>query len=55
MAASTCALYELRQPQATLVYRLAQAHCAACGDGWEKRFEGRYGFWRAAAEKAVGA
>ncbi len=37
------------------MYRLVQAHYADVRDGWEERFESRYGFWRAATEKAVGA
>ena len=55
MGAPTCTLYQPRQPQATPLYRLVTTHYADVRDGWEERFESRYGFWRTAAERAVGA
>ena len=37
------------------LYRLVQCCYHAVRDEWEERYERRYGFWRAAADKAVGA
>jgi hypothetical protein len=48
-------LYQPRQPQATQLYRLVESHYADVRDAWEERFEGRYGFWRAVTDRAVGA
>jgi hypothetical protein len=55
VATLDCSLYHPRQPQATPLYRLVQAHYATVRDSWEERFEGRYGFWRGFTDKAVGA
>ena len=53
--AGQCGLYQPRVPQATPLYRLVASHYADVRDAWEERFEAHYGFWRGAAEKAVGA
>lgn len=55
MAASACAFYSPRRPQATSLYQLVEAHYADVRDGWEEGFEGRYGFWRGFTDRAVGA
>jgi len=36
------------------LYRLVQAHYADVRNDWEEQYEGRYGFWRGFADKAVG-
>ena len=53
--AAHCALYQPRQPQATPLYRLVQAHYADVRDAWEERYEATYGFWRAFVDRSVGA
>ena len=55
MATVDCVLYRPRVPQTTPLYRLVQAHYADVRDSWEERYEGRYGFWRAFTDTAVGA
>ncbi len=55
MAASDCALYRPRVPQAMPLNRLVQAHYADVRDAWEERYERQYGFWRAFTDTAVGA
>jgi hypothetical protein len=55
VATHDCSLYHPRRPEATPLYRLVQCCDGAVRDAWEERYERRYGFWRAAADKAVGA
>jgi Transposase zinc-binding domain/Putative transposase len=55
VAASLYAFYRPHIPQTTPLYRLVEAHVADVRDGWEERFEGRYGLWRDVADKAVAA
>jgi hypothetical protein len=55
VATHDCSLYRPRRPEATPLYRLVQCCDGSVRDAWEERYERRYGFWRAAADKAVGA
>jgi hypothetical protein len=55
VATSDCALYRPRLPEATPLYRLVQTHYTQVRDTWEERYEGHYGFWRSATDKAIGA
>jgi hypothetical protein len=53
VAASPCAFYRPRVPQATPLCRLVEAHYGDVRDTWEDRSEGYYGFWRGVTDKAV--
>jgi hypothetical protein len=45
--------YRPRNPRATSLYRLLEAHYETVKGLWEERFERRYGFWRGFYDTAV--
>ena len=46
-------VYRPRNPRATPLYRLVEAHYDEVKGQWEERFEGRYGFWRGFVDAVV--
>ena len=46
MASGCPAAYRKRNPRATPLYRLVEAHFDKVKGQWEERFERRCGFWR---------
>ena len=46
-------LYRPRNPRASSLYQLLDTHFETLKRLWEKRFERRYGFWRAFWDTAV--
>ena len=53
MAQSCAARYRARNPRATPLYRLFEAHYDEVRGQWEERFERRCGFWRGFVDKQV--
>ena len=45
--------YRARNPRATALYQLLEAHYETVKGLWEERFERRYGFWRGFYDTAV--
>ncbi len=46
-------VYRPRNPRATPLYRLVEAHYDEVKGKWEERFEQRYGFWRGFVDEQV--
>jgi hypothetical protein len=46
-------VYRPRDPRATPLYRLVEAHYDEVKGQWEERFERRYGFWRGLLDEKV--
>ena len=55
VAVATCpaAPYRARNPRATPLYRLFDAHFEEVKGQWEDRFERRYGFWRGFVDEQI--
>lgn len=53
MAPSCAARYRARNPRATPLYRLFDAHFDEVRGQWEERYERRYGFWRSFVDEQV--
>ena len=53
MAQSCAARYRARNPRATPLYRLFEAHFDEVRGQWEERFERRCGFWRGFVDEQV--
>ena len=53
MAQSCATRYRARNPRATPLYRLFEAHFEEVRGQWEERFERRCGFWRGFVEEQV--
>ena len=53
MAACPAAPYRARNPRATPLYRLFDAHFEEVKGQWEDRFERRYGFWRGFVDEQI--
>ena len=53
MAPACAAHYRARNPSATPLYRLFDAHYDEVRGQWEERYERRYGFWRSFVDEQV--
>ena len=54
MAADCATRYRARNPRATPLYRLVEAHCDEVKGQWEGRYGRRYGFWRGFVDEQFG-